>query len=125
MKITIYELLGLIKDGKQPKIIKFCGNIYKWEDDWYLTKEKKYSVCLGGKKEDHNILINAFNENVEIIEEDKEIKKLDYCEKNTFSNMKETTYLSCEERRLLDSNFKTIKEKFDELIDEVNRLKNN
>ena len=30
MKITMYELLGLIKDGKAPKKIKFCGNIYEW-----------------------------------------------------------------------------------------------
>lgn len=105
MKITIYELLGLIKDGKQPKIIKFCGNIYKWEDDWYLTKEKKYSVCLGGKKEDHNILINAFNENVEIIEEDKDIEKL---------NAKYTSQIGKLE----------LANKIDELIDEVKKLKN-
>ena len=87
-------------------------------------KKGNYCVALGGYESEINLISNAFNEIVEIIEEDKEIKKLDYCEKNTFSNMKETTYLSCEERRLLDSNFKTIKEKFDELIDEVNRLKN-
>ena len=78
MKITMYELLGLIKDGKAPKKIKFCGNIYEWEDDWYLTKEKNYKVCLGGKKEEHNILITAFNEEVEIIEEPKKIEKLPY-----------------------------------------------
>ena len=75
MKITMYELLGLLKDGKAPKKIKFCGNIYEWEDDWYLTKEKNYKVCLGGKEEDYNILINAFNENVEIIEDQKKIEK--------------------------------------------------
>lgn len=31
--ITIYELLGLIKNNKAPKKIKFCGNIYEWEDN--------------------------------------------------------------------------------------------
>ena len=30
MKIDIYTLLGLIKDGKAPKKINFCGNIYEW-----------------------------------------------------------------------------------------------
>lgn len=129
MKITLYELLGLIKDKKAPKKIKVTGNVYDFDEgyDFYYTKSKKgnYCVALGGYESEINLISNAFNEIVEIIEEDKEIKKLDYCEKNTFSNMKETTYLSCEERRLLDSNFKTIKEKFDELIDEVNRLKNN
>lgn len=33
MKITMYELLGLIKDRKAPKKIKFCGNIYENEAD--------------------------------------------------------------------------------------------
>lgn len=82
MKITIYELLGLIKDGKAPKKIKYCGSIYEWEEDWYLTKEKNCKVCLGGKKEDINQLYNAFNDNVEILEEVedkkyKDIKELD------------------------------------------------
>lgn len=52
--------------------------------------------------------------------EDKKIEKLDYCEENTLSNLKEPTYLSVKERQLIDSNFKTIKEKFDELIDKIN-----
>lgn len=71
--ISIYELLGLIKDGKAPKKIKYCGCIYEWEDDWYLTKEKNCRVCLGGKSEDINQLYNAFNDNVEILldEEDE------------------------------------------------------
>ena len=79
MKITIYELLGLIKDGKAPKKIKYCGCIYEWEEDWYLTKEKNCKVCLGGKKEDINQLYNAFNDNVEIIEEveDKEYEDIE------------------------------------------------
>ena len=32
MKITIYELLGLIKDGKAPKKIKFKDNIYDYKE---------------------------------------------------------------------------------------------
>lgn len=60
---------------------------------------------------------------IEIIEEDKKLKKLDFCEENTFSNMKECTYLSPKERRLLDSNFKELGNIINELIDEVNKLK--
>lgn len=33
MKITIYELLGLVKDGKAPKKIKYNGDIYFLESD--------------------------------------------------------------------------------------------
>ena len=45
MKITVYELLGLIKDGKAPKKIKYCGHIYEWDEDskFYLTQKKS---CL-------------------------------------------------------------------------------
>ena len=114
MKITMYELLGLIKDGKAPKKINFCGNIYEWEDDWYLTKEKNYKVCLGGKKEDHNILITAFNDDVEIMEEPKKIEKITVREKTLgFPNGEWTA-------RNMDKAFAI---KINELIDEINNLK--
>ena len=35
MKVTIYELLGMIKDGKIPKKIKYDNDI--WE---YIEKKK-------------------------------------------------------------------------------------
>ena len=107
MRITMYELLGLIKDGKAPKKINFCGNIYEWEDDWYLTKEKNYKVCLGGKKEDRNILITAFNDEVEILEEPKKIEKIN-----------RNRYPGTDIDPLDD-----ILDKLDELIDVVNELK--
>ena len=107
MKITMYELLGLIKDGKAPKKINFCGNIYEREDDWYLTKEKNYKVCLGGKKEDRNILITAFNDDVEIIEEPKKIEKIN---RNRYPGT---------DIDPLDA----IVDKLDELTDEINKLK--
>lgn len=108
MKITIYELLGLIKDGKAPKIIKFCGNVYEWDKEikFYLTQKRSYKVFLGGNKGDINILFNAFNENVEIIEEDEDIEKLKV---NMFSP-----------RCFVEQ----IEDKINELIDEVNKLKN-
>ena len=74
--ISIYDLLKLIKNKKAPQKIKFCGNIYDFEDDWYLTKKDNYKVCLGGIKEDCNILFNAFNKNVEIIPIPEEVLEL-------------------------------------------------
>ena len=52
--------------------------------------------------------------------EDKKIEKLDYCEENTFMKQKETTYLSQKERLLLDSNFKELGKKINEIIDKIN-----
>lgn len=74
--ISIYDLLKLIKNKKAPQKIKFCGNIYNFEDDWYLTKKNNYKVCLGGLKEDCNVLFNAFNKNVEIIPIPEEVLEL-------------------------------------------------
>ena len=41
--ITLYELLGLIKDKKAPKKIKVTGNVYDFDEgyDFYYTKSKK------------------------------------------------------------------------------------
>ena len=38
MKITIYDLLGMIKDGEAPNKIKYKNKIYQW---------KEYDVCYG------------------------------------------------------------------------------
>ena len=118
MKIDIYTLLGLVKDGKAPKKINFCGNIYEWEDDWYLTKEKNYKVCLGGKKEDHNILINAFNEDVEIIEEPKKIEKI-----NEILMINDLIPPYGENEYKAWKNIIIQQNKINELIDEINNLK--
>ena len=76
MKITIYELLGLIKDGKAPKKIKVTGNIYEYDEEFefYYTKREKtnYRVLLGGLSEEINLIANAFNDNVEILDEEDE-----------------------------------------------------
>ena len=115
MKIAFYELLGLVKDGKAPKKIKFCGNIYEWEDGWYKTKEENYKVCLGG--EDYNILINAFNENVEIIEDPKKIEKWG---EGSLEEMEKCTDYTLED---LQKYIRILAETQNELIDEINNLK--
>ena len=108
MKIKIIDLLNKIANNEEvPKKINFRGNIYEWEDGWYLTKEKNYKVCLGGKKEDLNILITAFNDDVEILEEPKKIEKIN-----------RNRYPGTDIDPLDD-----ILDKLDELIDAVNELK--
>lgn len=85
MKITIYELLGLIKDGKAPKKIKVTGNIYEYDEEFefyytYIPK-MKYRVLLGGLSDEINLVANAFNDNVEILDEEDEfidIEEIEY-----------------------------------------------
>lgn len=70
MKITIYELLGLVKDGKAPKKIKYDGTIYEYSenDDFYywegLSLYREFTT--NG---------NCLDKEVEIIEEPKVITK--------------------------------------------------
>jgi len=68
MKITMYELLGLVKDGKAPKIIKYKGTLYEYDsgnkfyfnDGWSLYREFPENG-------------NCLNDEVEILEEEKKI----------------------------------------------------
>lgn len=111
MKITMYELLGLVKDGKAPKEIKF-GNIkLKYNEgceDYYLYYgtglfEYKFGNCK-----------NFLNDEVEIIEEPKKIEKITVREKTLgFPNGEWTA-------RNMDKAFAI---KINELIDKINSLK--
>ena len=62
-EITIYELIGLIKDGKAPAKIKFRDEVYYWSYDTYtknistpdnqvsLFREYRIDYCLNQKIE--------------------------------------------------------------------------
>lgn len=105
MKVTIYELLGLVKDGKAPKKIKYDDEI------WECSKEEYYSckdgsILLGDLF--FNYKIQTFiNDEVEIIEEPKKIEK---CK-------------NYEDFLEIDDYIEHLKNKIDELIDEINNLK--
>lgn len=76
MKITVYELLGLIKDGKAPNKIKYNENIYYYDKGFM-----NYSCDLNDGdtlyllEDTIEYLVMQFNYEVEIIEEDVEITK--------------------------------------------------
>jgi hypothetical protein len=67
MKIKIYELLGLIKDGKAPKKVKYCDEIFTFNNDGcnFLYKYQVGKCQLFG--------CCKLNDEVEIIEEKKKI----------------------------------------------------
>ena len=76
MKITMYELLGLVKDNKAPKKIKVTGTIYDFDEEYgfYFTRTKNGRIALGGKFNEINLIYNFNSENtVEILEEEKKI----------------------------------------------------
>ena len=69
MKITMYKLLGMIKDGKAPKKIKF-NEIY-----CYYRECKNEYVDYTNKPiiQWDYVVMNSLNDEVEIIEEEKKI----------------------------------------------------
>lgn len=119
--ITVYELLGLIKDGKAPHTILFNNEIWFWGYDTYTTFEclnktpdsqisffSKYRIdyCLNNKVE---IVDNA--ENKPIIEK---LKVKDNKVIGKWENGSDYCYtLSAPQRVMI--------EKLNEIIDCINR----
>ena len=100
MKITIYELLGLIKDGKAPKRIKdvATGRIYNYDDAWkdYGNEDNEYYLM------DQVRIIDWLEFEIEIIEEveDKEYEDIDiingdYIVPNTPATENEAYIMAC------------------------------
>ena len=116
MKITFYELLGLVKDGKAPKKIKF-GNIEleydeKCEDYYSYYGQGLFEYKFGNCK-------NFLNDVVEIIEETKKIEKWG---EGSLEEMEKCTNYTLED---LQKYIRILAETQNELIDEINNLKEN
>ena len=117
MRIDIYTLLGLVKDGKAPKKIKYsnveleydeeCGDYYSYYGQGLF--EYKFGNCK-----------NFLNDKAEIIEEQKKIEKIEMYqdeEGHYFLNKQDRKiYVNCDEMDFMV-------DKFNELIDEINNLK--
>ena len=68
MKTTIYELLGMVKDGKIPKKIKYHNDI--WE---YIEEKENYIKSNGASLNWDHVTLYCLKEPVEILEEPKGI----------------------------------------------------
>lgn len=121
MKITMYELLGLVKDGKAPKKIKFKNEIYEYENniknsfiDYAGIEKETNEVFYLSSYIGNNYISNIFTGEVEIIEEPKKIEKIPLPSFDEFKRM------SAEERYVITAKEYDL---LDELIDEINNLK--
>lgn len=75
-EITIYELLGLIKDKKAPKKISIFNEIYLLGgNNEYKTY---YRECDKTSINDIYVLEYVLNTKVEIIEEPKELEEIEF-----------------------------------------------
>ena len=77
MKITMYELLGMVKDGKIPEKIIFNGYEYLYHDKAHGYCRSVIDctyICINNE---YN-LFDILNDEVEIIEEKKIPEKIEY-----------------------------------------------
>lgn len=110
MKITVYELLGLVKDGKAPKKIKFNYSIYEYK--WSNAYQEKCYVNGNNYRLWENLNLNSnLNDEVEIIEEPK---------KTEYEQIEE---LTCNEYDFETKTINSLIKNQRKLIDEINNLK--
>ena len=120
--ITVYELLGLIKDGKAPEKIKYKDNDYIFTGYDYhciLTNMQKEFVEYRLIKNYIQDLQSLLNDKVEILKEDKPIiEKL-----NIESDSPTHFYIRNEygTKCGLTKHSKMIADKLNEIIDYINR----
>lgn len=108
MKVTMYELLGLVKDGKAPKKIAYNSVILEYAEG----NEDYYSYYGRGLFEYKFTTCNDFlNDEVEIIEEPKKIE---------YEQIEE---LTCNEFDFEKKTINSLIRNQKKLIDEVNKLK--
>ena len=90
--ITLYELLGLIKDGKAPKKIEYKGDIYIFAGEDYSKNDDRETWLI---TEDDYFLSTFLNEEVEILpEENDEWEDIEELGKLNFGGDCKTRYYS-------------------------------
>lgn len=109
MKIKIIDLLIKIANNeKVPKKIRYFGEIYEYSEEMKFYYQNGSSMYRDFFTEG-----NCLNDEVEIIEEEKEIEKIDITKAYLSSNFHENVL----------EDIATLQTKVNELIDEINKLK--
>ena len=119
--ISVYELLGLIKDGKVPKKIKYNNRTYEFkeieEGTGYVYESGIVKIWLSNQIEFD--ISRCLNDKVEILEEDKliiekiKIEEDIVCNKFIRNEYGSSCYIKTHDRIII--------EKLNEVIDYINR----
>lgn len=131
MKVSFYELLGMIKENKQPKKVIYNDVVYIWTGNEYEKKdiimpslivvENKSLRCKINDNKMFEKNITILESNGEIIEEDNKIEPLDiHQEKNCKNNWK----WKCNGYNISTPQ-KIIGEKLNEVIIKLNKMEEN
>ena len=109
--ITIYELLGLVKDGKVPKHIKYKDYDLVWEESLCYYRTNRY-----GGWEMFYFNLSDLNDTVEIIEDDDKLEKIKSLN-NVGSSINLTEF---EDKQHLNNHI--LKDKINKIIDHINKI---
>lgn len=122
-EITLYELMGFIKDDKAPKQICFEESLWEYDesDNDYYSISKNVLLFKEYIKDSY---IEDLNDTVELLEENDDWE--DICElldDSRYNFSDKQNGMTKEDRRLLDSNFKTLGETISKIIKNQKYLK--
>ena len=113
MKIKIIDLLNKIANGEElPKTIRWYDKFYNDYDE--ISNNYKAFVYERLKNEFWNL-----NDEVEILEEPKKIEKISWREKESLAG----EFTANEKQDILARRTEKLKSSLNELIDEINNLK--
>lgn len=85
MKITIYELLGLVKDGKAPKKIMYNNIVWEYVNHEQDYRSRHNAELFFNDEINNTWIMTHLNTQIEILEEEKKIpEKLDLAWQNAF-----------------------------------------
>ncbi len=135
--ITIYELLGLVKDGKAPKKIKYDGYLWSYcniycHNGVYCSYWNEMDIELQDYTE--NNIIRYLNDTVEIIEDNDKLENKKMFKLNKFVPSQE--YIMTDKNVDLDNKIEMIRKRFysnelymldivdkiNEIIDHINKI---
>ena len=123
MKIKIIDLLNKIENGEEvPKKILLNGIIFEYQGDDYLYKDedkKEHWLFSAGYTDKYMWLEDFLKAEVEIIEDPKKIEKWG---EGALEEMEKCTDYTLED---LQKYIRILAETQNELIDEINNLKDN
>lgn len=125
MKITIYELLGMIKDNKAPKKIRYSSYVFKYTGDKRLSR-----MYVMEHQETYLFrdMVSTLTNEVEILEsatykqdEQNDISKLPYYDYSDL-NMEVITQEEYFKRELqhIEKRLNDYHDKINEIIDKLN-----
>lgn len=118
--ISVYELLGLIKDFKAPNRIKYDYEIWEYDlqENDYIKEKGNCSLFRDYFPNNLNFL-DCLKDKIEILEEYKPIIEKLYIGKNDITY--DDGAIDADE---LVDNFIDVKDKLNEVIDYINRKEN-